>query len=69
MVSALVSLIVWLLVIGIIYAIFDYVLVNLIPDPPQKIIRVVVIVVLALVVVLLLLQLIGQGGFTMPKLG
>ena len=69
MIQSLITLIIWLLVLGIIYAIVDYVLTNLIPDPPAKIIRVVVVVVIALVAVLLLLDLAGiGGGLNMPKL-
>jgi uncharacterized membrane protein len=69
MIGALVSLIVWLLVIGILYYVAVYVVDNLIPEPPQRIVKIVLIVVVAIVVVLLLLDLIGVStGVDMPKL-
>jgi hypothetical protein len=70
MVMMLVNLIIWLLVIGILYAVAIYVVDNLIPDPPARIVKVVLIVIIAIIVVLLLLNLIGVGtGVSLPKLG
>ncbi len=69
MIQALVTLLVWLLVLGVIYMLVEYVLVSLIPDPPQRIIRVVVVVIIGLVAILLLLDLVGIGtGVVLPKL-
>ena len=67
MIGALVNLIIYLMVLGILYAILVYVVDNLIPDPPAKLIKVVGIVLIALVAVLLLLNLAGvQTGFNLP---
>jgi len=70
MIPALIQLIIWLLVIGILYWVAVYVIDNFIPDPPARIIKVVLIVVIALAAVLMLLNLIGVNtGVDMPKLG
>ena len=69
MIMALVTLIIWLLILGVIYAVAEYILTNLIPEPPQRIIRVVLIVIIALVAILLLLDLVGiGGGLNLPKI-
>jgi VanZ family protein len=68
MIPALVNLIIYLLVLGILYAIVVYVVDAFIPEPPARIIKVVAIVVIALVAVLLLLQLLGGAGLNMPRL-
>jgi len=63
MIGALINLIIWLLIVGILLALVYYVLDAIpIPQPFNRIIRVVLVVVAVLVVVLLLLQLIGGGG-------
>jgi hypothetical protein len=67
MINALVNLIIYLLVLGIIYAIGEYVITNLIPDPPARIIRVVLIVLIALAAIVLLLGLIS-GGTGFPQI-
>lgn len=70
MIAALINLIIYLLVVGILYWVVVYVVDNFIPDPPARIIKVVLIVIIALVVVLALLGLIGVGtGINLPKLG
>ena len=71
MISALITLIVWLLVVGILYWIVVYVLDAIpIPDPPNRIIKIVLAVVLALAVLLMLLDLMGvHSGVTFPRLG
>ena len=71
MISALITLIVWLLVIGILYWIVIYVLDAIpIPDPPNRIIKIVLAVVLALVVLMALLDLLGvHTGVGLPRLG
>ena len=69
MISLIINLIIWLVVIGILYAVATYVIDNLIPEPPQRIAKVVLIVIVAIAVVLLLLQLLGvDSGMNMPKL-
>jgi hypothetical protein len=69
MIPALISLIIWLLVVGILYWVAVYVVDNFIPDPPARLVKVVLIVIIALVVVLALLNLIGVGtGIDFPRL-
>ena len=69
MIPALINLIVWLLVVGILYWIVIYIIDNVpIPDPPARIIKIVLVVVLALVCILMLLDLVGvQTGVNLPK--
>jgi hypothetical protein len=69
MIAALINLIVWLLVVGILYWIVVYVIDAIpIPDPPNRIIKLVLIVVIALTVILMLLNLVGiDAGMHLPK--
>ena len=68
MISTFINMIIWLLVIGILYAVAKYVIDNLIPEPPKRIANVVLVVIVAIVVVLLLLQLVGvDTGMDMPR--
>lgn len=67
MIGGLVNLIIYLLVLGILYAIAVYVVDNFIPEPPKRMIKVVLVVVIALVAVLLLLDLVGvDTGMELP---
>jgi len=69
MLAGFINLIIYLMVLGILYAILVYVVDNFIPDPPAKIIKVVGIVVIALIAVILLLGLVGvQTGVDLPRL-
>jgi hypothetical protein len=69
MIGAIINMIIYLLVLGILYYLFVYVVDSFIPEPPQKILKVVAIVVVCIVVILLLLQLLGSSGsFNMPKI-
>ena len=69
MIMGLVTLLVWLLVLGVIYALIEYVLTNLVPDPPARIIRVVAVVLIGIVAILLILDLVGVGtGLNVPRL-
>jgi hypothetical protein len=68
MIPALVNLIVYLLVIGILLALVYWVIdVIPIPQPINRIIKVIIVVLAVLVIVLLLLQLVS-GGISVPKL-
>ena len=68
MIGGLVNLIIYLLVLGILYAIAVYVVDNFIPEPPKRIVKVVLVVVIALVAVMLLLNLVGiDTGMDLPK--
>jgi hypothetical protein len=73
MIGALINLIIWLLVIGILVALVYWVLDAIpIPEPINRIVKVVLVVIVALVVILLLLQLLGVStgpGINLPKLG
>lgn len=70
MIAALINLIVYLLVVGILLALVYYVLDAIpIPEPINRIVKVVIVVIACLVVILLLLQLLGVGGVGgLPKL-
>jgi hypothetical protein len=69
MIPALINLIFWLLILGILVALVIWVLGQLgLPEPIRRIIYVTVVVLVVLVVVLLLLQLVGGGGVNLPKL-
>jgi hypothetical protein len=70
MISALVTLIIYLLVLGLLYWLVIYVVDAVpIPDPPNRIIKIALMVIMVLIVVVLLLNLIGVGtGLDLPKL-
>ena len=72
MVGALINLIIYVLVFGILYWLLIYVIQTVpIPDPPARIIKLVVMVVAVIVIILLLLQMIGVGGgsgLSLPKI-
>lgn len=70
MIAGLVNLIIWLIVVGILLALVYWVLDAIpIPEPINRIVKVVVVVVAALVLILLLLQLLGVGaGVDIPKI-
>ena len=70
MIPALIQLIIWLLIVGILYWLVVYVVDNFIPDPPGRAIKVVVLVVLVIAVILALLDILGvHTGVNMPKMG
>jgi len=69
MIPAIINLIIWLVILGVLYAIAVYAIDNLLPNPPARVIKVVLVVVLGLVAVLLLLDLVGMGGnLNMPRM-
>jgi hypothetical protein len=70
MISGLISLIVWLLVVGILYLLLVWVLDSVpIPQPANRIIKLVAVVVICIIAILLLLNLIGMGGdLRMPQI-
>lgn len=69
MIAAIINLIVWIVVLGLLYAVVVYAVDNLLPDPPARIVKVVVVVLLALALILMLLNMLGVGGgLNMPKL-
>lgn len=69
MIPALIQLIVYLLILGVLLAVLWYVIRELgLPEPIGRIVKVVVVVVVALVLIMLLLQLFGGGVGGLPKL-
>lgn len=70
MVAALINLIVYLLVLGLLYWLVIYIVDTVpIPDPPARIIKIALMVLMVLVVILLLLDLVGVGsGLDLPRL-
>jgi hypothetical protein len=69
MIAAIVNLIIYIVILGILYAVVVYAVDNLLPDPPARIIKVVCVILLALVFVLMLVNLLGGGGgLNLPKL-
>jgi hypothetical protein len=71
MISALVTLIIYLLVLGLLYWLVIYIIDTVpIPDPPARIIKIALMVIMVLVVVVLLLNLLGMGtGLDLPRIG
>jgi glucan phosphoethanolaminetransferase (alkaline phosphatase superfamily) len=69
MIPALVNLIVWMLIVGILYAVAVWVIDTIpLPNPMNRIVKIVLVVVIALVVILLLLDLVGVGtGLDLPR--
>jgi glucan phosphoethanolaminetransferase (alkaline phosphatase superfamily) len=69
MIGGLISFIVWLLVVGILYLLVVWVVDSIpVPDPANRIIKLVVGVLIALVVIVMLLGLVGVGtGIDLPK--
>jgi len=69
MIAGLINLIVYLLIIGVLYALVVYVLSAIpVPEPIARIVKVVLVVILALIVIMLLFDLLGGGtGFNLPR--
>jgi hypothetical protein len=70
MIPALINLIFYLLILGILVALVFWVLTQIpIPEPIARIIKVAIVVIVVLVIVLLLLQIVGGGGgISLPKI-
>ena len=71
MIPALINLIIWLIIVGVLMALVYWVLDAIpIPEPINRIVKVVMVVIVALVLILLLLQLLGVSGsgIDLPKL-
>lgn len=72
MIGALINLIVYVLVLGILYLLLVWVLDSIpVPDPANRIVKLVAVVVICIVAILLLLSLIGVGGgggLDLPKI-
>jgi len=70
MIATVITLIIYLAVIGLLYWLLIWVIDAIpIPDPPARIIKILAMVVLVLIVIVLLLNLIGANtGINLPKL-
>lgn len=69
MIGELITLIIYLLVLGIILWLIYYVLDAIpIPEPINRIVKIAVVVIVSLVVIVLLLQLIGVNLGNVPRL-
>jgi hypothetical protein len=71
MITALFTLIIYLLVFGVIWWAVDYLIASLpIPDPPARFIRIAMVILFALLLVTLLLGIAGVNtGVNLPRLG
>ena len=70
MIAALINLIVYLLILGILIGIVMWVVDAIpLPEPINRMVKIAVVVLAAIVVIMLLLSLIGVGGtsVTFPK--
>jgi FtsH-binding integral membrane protein len=67
---ALLTLIIYLAVVGLLYWLIVYVIDAIpIPDPPARIIKIIAMVILVLIIISLLLNLLGLStGLDMPRL-
>ena len=71
MIAALINLIIYLIVLGLLYWLVTYVIDTIpIPDPPARFIKLALMVLLVLIVIVLILELLGSGmtGVNLPKL-
>jgi hypothetical protein len=70
MISALINLLIWIVILGLLLWVFLYALENIpLPEPFGRVARVIVVVVFVLILILLLLQLVGVGGdLRLPRL-
>lgn len=70
MISALITLIIYLLVLGLLYWLVIYVVDTIpIPDPPARIIKIALMVLMVLVIIVLLLNMLGGGtSLNIPKI-
>ena len=71
MISALITLLVYLIILGMLWWLADYIISAVpIPDPPARLIRIVLMVIFCLIIIGLLLSLIGVStGIDLPRLG
>jgi preprotein translocase subunit SecE len=70
MISALLSLVLYIIVLGLIYWLLDYLIRTIpIPDPFGRVARIILVVVAVLIIIMLLLSLVGDGGpVRLPRL-
>lgn len=69
MFGALITILIYIVVLGILYYAIDYAIKNVpIPDPPARFIRIIVVVIFCLIVISLLLSFVGVGGIDLPRI-
>lgn len=70
MLTALITLIIYLAVAGLLYWLFLYAIDTIpIPDPPARVLKLVAMIVLVLVIIVLLLDIVGVStGIDLPRL-
>ena len=71
MIGALFTFAIYLLILCVLWFLFDYIIRTVpVPDPPARIVRIVLVVLFCLILIGLLLDLIGiSSGINFPKLG
>jgi cytochrome c biogenesis protein CcdA len=70
MITSLIYLVIYLIVIGIVVWLLIYLIDNVpLPEPFNRVARVIIMVVGVLIVILLLLQFVGAIDGGMPRLG
>lgn len=70
MIHGLITLIIYLLILGLLVWLVNYIVDAIpLPEPFNRLIKIAVIVVAVLVVILLLLQIVGSTDIGLPKLG
>ena len=69
MIGALISLLVYVIVLAVIWWLVTYVLDNFpLPEPANRIIRVAVVIIIVLAALFILLGVFGIGGYETPRL-
>lgn len=69
MIGALVTLIIYVIVLSLLWWLVNYILNNFpLPEPANKLIRVGVVVIIVLIAIVLLIDLFGAGGVGIPRL-
>lgn len=71
MIGALITLLIYVIVLGIAYWVIDYVILNVpVPDPFARIARILMVVIFALILIGLLLNFVGVNtGLDLPRIG
>ena len=69
MIGALLTLIIYIIILGLLYWLMTYLLgIFPLPDPAGRIAQAIVVVVIVFVLIFLLLDLLGAGHFGFPRL-
>ena len=69
MIGALISLIVYVIILAVLYWLVNYVLDNFpLPEPANRIVRVAVVIIIVLAAIHLVLGVFGIAGFETPRL-